>query len=88
MKGQVALVREHDLTFAVVAVRPSVISGPKRERDETVRAFSDQLGVPAVLMVQGSRGTPIYDGRPDLVQLLANVCIEQLPWRDFTMRAA
>jgi hypothetical protein len=88
MKGQVALVCERGVRFAVVAVRPSVISGVKRERDEAVRAFSAKLGVPAVLMAQGSRGVPIYDGRPDLVEVLAGLCADQLPWREFTMQAA
>jgi hypothetical protein len=88
MKGQVALVCEHGVTFAVVAVRPSVISGLKREREEAVRAFSAEFGVPAVLMAQGSGGHPIYDGPPDLVEFLAKVCAEGLPWREFEMRAA
>jgi hypothetical protein len=88
MKGQVALVCERGVTFAVVVVRPSVISGVKRERDEAVHAFSAEFGVPAVLMAQGSRGVPIYDGRADLVAFLAEVCAEQLPWREFEIRAA
>jgi hypothetical protein len=88
MKGHVALVQEQDVRFAVVVVRPSVISGLKSERDDAVRAFSAEFGVPAVLMVHGSGGSPIYYGRPDLVEALADVRAEQLPWREFTMRAA
>ena len=88
MKGQVALVCERGVRFAVVAVQPSVISGVKREREEAVRAFSAELGVPAVLMAQGSRGLPIYDGRPDLVEFLADMRAEQLPWRELTIQAA
>jgi hypothetical protein len=88
MKGHVALVHERGVTFAVVVVRPSVISGVKRERDDAVRAYSAEFGVPAVLMIQNSRGTPTYYGRQDLVESLANVPVEQLPWREFTMRAA
>jgi hypothetical protein len=88
MKGHVALVHERGVTFAVVVVRPSVISGLKRERDDAVRAYSAEFGVPAVLMIQNSRGTPIYYGRPDLMERLADVRAEQLPWREFTMQAA
>jgi hypothetical protein len=88
MKGHVALVHERGVTFAVVVVRPSVISGLKRERDDAVRAYSAEFGVPTVLMIQNSRGIPIYYGRPDLVEYLANVRVEQLPWREFTMQAA
>jgi hypothetical protein len=39
-------------------------------------------------MMRDSRGTPTYYGRQDLVRALANVCLERLPWREFTMRAA
>jgi hypothetical protein len=88
MKGHVAMIHEGGVTFAVVVVRPSVISGLKREREDAVRAYSAEFGVPAVLMIQNSRGTPIYYGRPDLVEYLANLRVEQLPWREFTMQAA
>jgi hypothetical protein len=88
MNGRVALVREHEVDFAVVCVRPSVMSGPKRERDELATAFSAELGVPAVLMIQNSRGTPTYHGRPDLVACLSTVCVERLRWREFRTQAA
>ena len=88
MKGRVALVGEDCLRFAVVVVRPTVMSGLRKERDEAVRSFTAEFGVPAVLMVQNSRGTPTYYGRDDLVGLLADVRVDQLPWREFTMRAA
>jgi hypothetical protein len=88
MKVHVATVSEQGVEFAVVVVRPSVMSGLKRERDEAVRAFSDELGVPAVLMIQNSRGTPTYYGREDLVCLLARRCAEELPWRERTTQAA
>ena len=88
MKGHVALVCEQGVRFAVVAVSPTLMSGLRRERDGAVQAFSAQFGAPAVLMVQDSRGTPIYYGRPDLVGLLAERCPEQLPWREFATRAA
>ena len=88
MKGHVALVREQGVRFAVVVVRPSVMSGLRTERDDAVRAFSDELGVPAVLMMRDSRGTPTYYGRKDLVCALANVCLERLSWQEFTILAA
>ena len=88
MKGQVALVGENCDRFAVVVVRPTVMSGVRRERDDAVQAFSAEFGVPAVLMVLNSRGMPTYYGRDDLVGLLADVRVDQLPWREFTMQAA
>ena len=88
MKVHVALVCEQGVELAVVIVRPSLMSGLRRERDDAVRAFSAEFGVPAVLMIQNSRGTPIYYGRPDLVGLMAGRCAEELPWRECATRAA
>ena len=88
MKVHVAFVCEQGCEFAVVVVRPSVMSGLRRERDDAVRAYSGEFGVPAVLMIRNSRGTPTYYGRPDLVQLLADRCADRLPWRECTTRAA
>jgi hypothetical protein len=87
VKGHVALVREQGVDFAVVVVKRHVVNSPS-ERDEAVSAFSIEFGVPSVLMAQDSRGVPTYYGRPDLVRFLQNILPEQLPWREFTMRAA
>lgn len=70
MKGQVALVREQGVDFAVVVVKGHVLDSPS-QRNDTVAAFSVEFGVPAVLMAQDHQGTPKYYGRPDLVQFLA-----------------
>jgi hypothetical protein len=86
-KGHVALVREQGVDFAVVAVKPQVLRHTS-QRDEVVRAWSFEFGRPAVLMAQDSRGVPTYFGRDDLVRFLRNIYVEQLPWREYTLRAA
>jgi hypothetical protein len=88
VKGQVALVREQGVNFAVVIVKSAVLAGPKSKKDDLVATFSVEFGGSAVLMAQDSRGVPTYYGRPDLVRFLANIFPEQLPWREFTLRAA
>ena len=88
MKGNVAVVCEQGVRFAVVVVSPSLMSGLRSEREGAVQALSAQFGAPVVLMVQDSRGIPIYYGRPDLVALLEERCPEQLPWREFATQAA
>jgi hypothetical protein len=87
MKGQVALGREQGVEFAVVVVKPQVVRGSESQKDEAVRAWTIEFGVPTVLMAQDSRGVPEYYGRPDLVGFLANLFPEQLPWREFTIAA-
>ena len=88
MKGHVALVREQGVNFAVVAVKPQVLTKPKGEKDDLVAAYSLEFDAPAVLMAQDARGRPTYYGRRDLVRFLSHVLVEQLPWREFTIRAA
>ena len=88
MKGHVALVREQGVEFAVVTVKPHALAKPKRQKDDLVGAYSLEFGVPAVLMAQDARGRATYYGRRDLVNFLSRVLVEQLPWREFTIRAA
>jgi hypothetical protein len=88
LNGSVALIREQGVDFAVVAVKRSVLTGPKATKVDLVSAYSVEFGMPAVLMAQDASGRPEYYGRPDLVKFLANVYLEQLPWREFTITAA
>lgn len=88
MKGHAALVREQGVDFAVVAVKSQVLAKPNRAKDDLVRAYSLEFGVPAVLMAQDARGRATYYGRRDLVNFLSHLLVEQLPWREFTIRAA
>lgn len=79
----VAVVREQGVSFAVVSVRDSVINSPS-DRDGLVRAWSYELGVPAVLI--GARDHRLY-GRTDIVRFLQNVHPSRLPWRRMTLAA-
>jgi hypothetical protein len=51
-----------------------------------VHTFSVEFGMPSVLMAQDSRGRATYYGRDDLVRFLSGIFVEQLPWREFTLR--
>jgi hypothetical protein len=88
VKGHVALIREQNVNFAAVAVKPSVFRGPNSTKDDLVYAYSIEFGAPAVLMAQDAGGVPTYYGRRDLVNWLSNVIVDALPWREFTIRAA
>ena len=43
-------------------------------------------GAPVVLMGQRADGSPCYYGDPELVDLLAGVPIEKMPWRAYPLR--
>lgn len=88
MKIQAAVVKEQGVTFAVVVVKPRVVSS-RHEAQRAAAAFTRYFpGMPIVLMAQDSRGTPTYVGRPDIVKFLANVFLESLPWKEFTFNRA
>lgn len=84
MKLQAALVKEQSQNFAVVVVKRSALSSHVG-RDELAAELSALFGgVPTVLMTQNSRGVPEYYGRRDIVNWLANVPFEALPWKEYT----
>jgi len=89
MQLDVALVREQGVTFAVVVVKRYVLDSPQ-DQDAMRATLAPHLGwgVPIVFMAQDSSGTPTYVGRRDIVNFLANVFVEQLPWRTMTLSRA
>lgn len=82
-----AVITEQGVTFAIVIVKPSVLTN-HAERDRIQAAFSRELfdGLPVVLMSQDARGVPSYYGRRDLSEFMANVPLDAVPWRRYTVR--
>ena len=79
-----ALVKEQGVTFAIVFVKTHVIQNTF-SADEARASFSHYFpGAPVVLMAQDGRGVPTYSGRRDLVNFLANVPMESIPWKKYT----
>lgn len=71
----------------VVVVKRHVLDNPTR-RAELRAALEAELGQPVVLMAEGTRRVPTYWGRDDLVEYMARVPLEAVPWQRFTLRAA
>lgn len=85
MKFQGALVKEQGVTFGIIIVKPHVLnSSPEADsmRGVGVRVFG---AVPIILMAQNSRGVPTYLGRRDIVNFLAKVPVQAIPWREYTL---
>lgn len=81
------MIREQGVDFAVVLVtRQATQPGSREATACNVQPLFP--GRPVVLCSQDSRGTPSYFGRHDLVQFLANVFMEQLPWKKYRSAAA
>lgn len=85
MRFQGAVVKEQGVTFGIVIVKRHVV----QNRGEAARAtgsFAPTFGgIPVVLMAQDHRGVPTYMGRNDIVRFLANVPMEAIPWREYTL---
>lgn len=83
-----AVIEEGGVKFAVVVVRPSLLNQPSA-RDQATIDFAGLFGgLPTVLMAQNSQGVPTYYGRPDLVDFLASVPMEAIPWQRYTISDA
>jgi hypothetical protein len=83
VKVTAALVREQQVTFAVVVVKPAAMQPHNREA--TARSCQPLFpGVPVVLVSQDSRGVPSYYGRSDISRFLSGVEMSRLPWREYT----
>jgi hypothetical protein len=81
-----AIVEEQGVTFAVAIVRAAVLSSPS-QRDEAVVEFSAVFdGLPTILMAQDGQGRRTYYGRNDLVDFMASVPLEAVPWSRFDVR--
>lgn len=84
MRVQGAVVREQGQTFAIVAVKPSVVQNSVAAA-EAIRGFAPVFGVPIVLLAQDGRGRPTYYGRADIARFMAGVPLRAIPWREYTI---
>ncbi len=83
-----AVVTEQGVEFAIAVVRKSVLDTPSA-RDQAIVEFSAAFGnLPTVLMAQDARGVPNYYDRSDIVDFLASVPMEAIPWRQYTLQNA
>jgi len=84
MQFQGALIREQGQTFAVVLVKPHVLSSTT-QASEAVSAFGPRFpGVPVVLAAQSTSGMQYY-GRRDISKFLASISPGRIPWRTFSI---
>lgn len=85
MKFQGALVKEQGVTFGIIVVKPHVLNTPPEA--DSMRAFGTRVfgSVPIILVAQNTRGVPTYSGRRDIVNFLAKVPMQAIPWREYAL---
>jgi hypothetical protein len=78
-----AIIREQNVTFAIVVVKPQVLTNDL-ECESVRRSFRPYFpGMPIILMAQVS-GRNRYHGRNDIVQFLAKIDQRRIPWKTYT----
>ncbi|MCW5202432.1 MAG: hypothetical protein QTN59_14970 [Candidatus Electrothrix communis] len=82
-----AIVKEQDVTFAIVTVKSYVMKNTAvadriRARCSTSHDFQ---GVPIILAFQQSRDQFKYQGRKDIVNYLANINPSRIPWTRYSI---
>ena len=87
MTFQGAVVREQNVTFAIVIVKPHVLQSSS-ECADAITGFQPVFpGLPVILMAQDSRGVPSYRSVQEndhIVRFLANRLLEEIPWKEYS----
>jgi hypothetical protein len=85
MQFEGALISEQGVTFGIVVVKEHILNN-QWEANRVAASFQPVFaGAPIVLMAQNSRGVPTYFGRRDLVNRLAQVPMQAIPWKRYTL---
>lgn len=85
MQIEGAVLRQQNVTFAVVVVKKHVVDN-RVQADQAVRSFAPAFpGMPIILMAQDGSGRPTYYGRPDISNFMASVPLSAVPWKRYTI---
>ncbi len=85
MKVQGAAISLQGVNFAVVLVSMDVVTSAG-EADMAISSMQPAFGgVPVILMAQKDDGTPVYYGDQDIVRSLADVPVDKMPWREYSV---
>ncbi|MCB2156548.1 hypothetical protein KQI84_16855 [bacterium] len=80
-----AVIKEQGVTFAIVIVKRHVIQS-NFVADEAIAKCQPLFpGLPVILMAQDTFGVPTYYGRQDIARFMANVPIQAVPWKRYTL---
>lgn len=83
MKIRAAAVSLGGTNFVVAATGMDLLQN-RPEADLTIESLQPHFGgVPVVLMALRDDDSPAYYGDQDLVRALAEVPVEQMPWKDY-----
>lgn len=79
-----AHIKEQGVEFAIIVVQEHILNNSSRA-DKVITSSRPMFpGIPIILMAQDSRGVPKYYGRRDVVNFMASVPMEAVPWQEYT----
>lgn len=82
-----AIIKEQGVTFGIIVVKKHILSSDSTAR-ETRENFQSSLAefsdIPLILAAQDSRGVFEYWGKPDIVDFLASISANRIPWKTYT----
>jgi hypothetical protein len=83
MKVQAAAISLAGTQFVVTLVGIDLIEN-HGEADMAISSLSGNFGgVPVVLMAQREDSSPVYYGDADLVEMLRDVPVAKMPWKEY-----
>lgn len=82
MKIEAAAVSLADQKFIVVAANMELVQS-SGEADMAIDQLQSHFGVPVVLMALSDNESPNYYGDASLVELLAGVPVDKMPWKGY-----
>jgi hypothetical protein len=85
VKVQAAAISLQGHQFVVVVSQMKLVASPG-EADMAIDDLQPYFGgVPVVLLAQQDDGSPSYYGDSQLVELLAGIPIDKMPWKEYTV---
>jgi hypothetical protein len=85
MQFEAAVMNTESTTFAVVIVKPDVITN-SGDANSIIAAFEKVLdGKPVVLMAQDTAGAARFYGRYDITRFMSSVPVDSIPWTKFSL---
>ena len=85
MEVQTAAISLQGKNFVIVLVGMDLATN-SGEGDMTIDTLAPKFGnVPVILMAQKEDGSPVYYGDQDLVNLLRDIAVDDMPWKTYAV---
>ncbi len=88
MRFRGTLIKEQNVKFAVIAVKPHVLNNPQEAESIQELGVSVFGSIPIILSATNSQGRTTYYGRSDIAKFLSNTDPRLIPWKMYTVSSS